>query len=158
MEASLEQISRMENLIQSLLRLERLCADGYHFVFKSQDMKTLIEEQWSFLTAAFPGRSLTISGNAAIRCDKKWMGEAFLNLLKNACEHTAPGGTIRVSLEKSDAAFFCSLEDDGGGVCKKDLPHLVVQLRDTQSRKNIGIVGMYLPAMPIFLYLLRLAV
>ena len=34
---------------------------------------------------------------------------------------------------------------------------LVVQLRDTQSRKNIGIVGMYLPAMPIFLYLLRLA-
>lgn len=37
-------------------------------------------------------------------------------------------------------------------------PHLVVQLRDTQSRKNIGIVGMYLPAMPIFLYLLRLAV
>lgn len=41
---------------------------------------------------------------------------------------------------------------------KRRTLHLVVQLRDTQSRKNIGIVGMYLPAMPIFLYLLRLAV
>ena len=40
---------------------------------------------------------------------------------------------------------------------KKAILLLVVQLRDTQSRKNIGIVGMYLPAMPIFLYLLRLA-
>lgn len=40
---------------------------------------------------------------------------------------------------------------------KKEHRRLVVQLRDTQSRKNIGIVGMYLPAMPIFLYLLRLA-
>ena len=40
---------------------------------------------------------------------------------------------------------------------KRRTLHLVVQLRDTQSRKNIGIVGMYLPAMPIFLYLLRLA-
>lgn len=40
----------------------------------------------------------------------------------------------------------------------KEALHSVVQLRDTQSRKNIGIVGMYLPAMPIFLCLLRLAV
>ena len=45
----------------------------------------------------------------------------------------------------------------GSAISGKGPPHLVVQLRDTQSRKNIGIVGMYLPAMPIFLYLLRLA-
>ena len=141
MEASLEQISRMENLIQSLLRLERLCADGYSFVFKNQDMNALIEEQWSFLTATFPGRNLAITGSAAIRCDDKWMGEAFLNLLKNACEHTAPGGTIRVSLEKTDAAFFCSLEDDGGGVCAKDLPHLFERFyrAEHQSIQGAGI-------------------
>ena len=42
--------------------------------------------------------------------------------------------------------------------CSKKEPRpLVVQLRDTQSRKKIGIVGMYLPAMQIFLCLLRLA-
>ena len=141
MEASLEQISRMENLIQSLLRLERLCADGYSFVFKNQDMNALIEEQWSFLTATFPGRNLAITGRATIRCDDKWMGEAFLNLLKNACEHTAPGGTIWVSLEKTDAAFFCTLEDDGGGVREKDLPHLFERFyrAEHQSTQGAGI-------------------
>ena len=141
MEASLEQISRMENLIQSLLRLERLCADGYQFTFKEQDMNALIEEQWRFLTAAFPDRNLTITGKATVRCDEKWMGEAFLNLLKNACEHTAPGGTIRISLEKTDAAFFCTLEDDGGGVSEKDLPHLFQRFyrAEHQSTQGAGI-------------------
>ncbi len=141
MEGSLSQISRMEHLIQSLLRLERLCADGYRFSFQEQDMNALIEEQWSFLTAAFPERELSITGSAVIRCDAKWMGEAFLNLLKNACEHTAPGGKIRISLDKTDAAFFCTLEDDGGGVSEKDLPHLFERFyrAEHQSAQGAGI-------------------
>lgn len=141
MEGSLEQISRMENLIQGLLRLERLCADGYSFVYQQQDMGELIEEQWSFLTAAFPERNLKITGEARVRCDKKWMGEAFLNLLKNACEHTLPGGNIWVSLEKTDAAFFCTLEDDGGGVRERELPHLFRRFyrAEHQSAQGAGI-------------------
>ena len=42
MEASLEQIQRMEDLIQALLRLERLCADGYSFQFVQADAKEYI--------------------------------------------------------------------------------------------------------------------
>lgn len=141
MEESLEQISRMENLIQGLLRLERLCADGYSFTFQEQDMSALVRRQWDLLTTAFPGRKLRITGKAVIRCDGKWMGEAFLNLLKNACEHTCEGGTIRVSLEKTDAAFFCTLEDDGGGVREKDLPHLFERFyrAEHQSSQGAGI-------------------
>lgn len=141
MEASLTQISRMENLIQGLLRLERLCADGYRFTFREQDMGELIAEQWSFLTPAFPGRNLELSGQAVIRCDGKWMGEAFGNLLKNACEHTAPGGTVWISLEKTEAAFFCTLEDDGGGVPENDLPHLFQRFYRAghQSAQGAGI-------------------
>ncbi|MGN1016149.1 MAG: sensor histidine kinase [Faecousia sp.] len=141
MEASLAQISRMENLIQGLLRLERLCADGYSFTLREQDMGELIGEQWSCLTPAFPGRNLELSGQAVIRCDGKWMGEAFGNLLKNACEHTAPGGTVWVCLEKTDAAFFCTLEDDGGGVPEKDLSHLFERFyrAEHQSTQGAGI-------------------
>lgn len=141
MEESLEQISRMENLIQGLLRLERLCADGYSFTFREQDMNALVRRQWDLLTTAFPGRKLCVTGNAVMRCDGKWMGEAFLNLLKNACEHTREGGTIWVSFEKTDAAFFCTLEDDGGGVRDKDLPHLFERFyrAEHQSSQGAGI-------------------
>ena len=61
MEESLEQISRMENLIQGLLRLERLCADGYSFAFQEQDMNALVKHQWDLLTTAFPGMKLRIT-------------------------------------------------------------------------------------------------
>lgn len=124
MAGSLQQISRMEGLIQNLLRLERLCADGYPFTFSLQDIGPLVLEQWQDLKPLYPGRALALQGQAAIRCDGAWMGEVFQNLLKNACIHTPAGGEITVSLEQTEAAFFCTVEDTGGGVPDEDLPHL----------------------------------
>lgn len=124
MDASLEQIERMETLIAALLRLERLCADGYPFRFTSADAADIVREQWENLPALRGSRTLKIVGEAAVRCDVQWMGEAFLNLLKNACEHTKADGVITVTLERTEAAFFCTVADDGGGASLEDLPHL----------------------------------
>ena len=120
----ISQIERMETLISSLLRLERLCADGYEIVFEPCDLRKLIEQTWQQLNPLWPDRTLILEGEASIRCDVKWMGEAFRNLMKNACEHTAKGGKIFVRLEQTDRTLFCTLEDDGGGAAAKDLPHL----------------------------------
>jgi len=124
MEAQLGQIERMERLIYSLLRLERLCADGYDFVFAEHEIGPIVREAWESLSPVWPGRKIEIEGSARIRCDAKWLGEAFLNLLKNACEHTDEGGCIRVCLETTQTTFYATVEDDGGGVLRKDLPHL----------------------------------
>ena len=140
-QASLEQIQRMEDLIQALLRLERLCADGYAFHFAPADAETILREQWQGLQAIWPGKKLVIAGSAHIRCDERWLGEAFLNLLKNACEHTGADGTIRVQLERTEAAFFCIIEDNGGGVPKEELPKLFQRFyrAEHQSKNGAGI-------------------
>lgn len=140
-EASLEQIQRMEELIQALLRLERLCADGYAFTFTQLDAETMIREQWQSLQAIWPDKKLVMDGNADIRCDGKWMGEAFLNLLKNACEHTDENGTVVVHLERTEAAFFCTIEDNGGGVTPEELPRLFERFyrAERQSKNGAGI-------------------
>lgn len=141
MEASLEQIQRMEDLIQALLRLERLCADGYAFTFAQADAETIIREQWQSLQAIWPNKKLIIDGTAHIRCDAKWLGEAFLNLLKNACEHTSDNGVIRVQLERTEAVFFCVIEDNGGGVAQEELPKLFQRFyrAEHQSKNGAGI-------------------
>ena len=123
-EQQISQIERMETLISSLLRLEKLCADGYELVFDNCDIRALIEQNWQQLQPLWPDRELILDGEAKIRCDAKWMGEAFRNLLKNACEHTAEGGRIRIRLEQTERTVHCILEDDGGGAAQKDLPHL----------------------------------
>lgn len=141
MEASLEQIQRLEDLIQALLRLERLCADGYAFNFAPADAENIILEQWQSLQAIWPGKRLIMEGSAHIRCDGNWLGEAFLNLLKNACEHTPDNGVIRVRLERTEAAFFCVIEDDGGGVAPEELPMLFRRFyrAEHQSKSGAGI-------------------
>ena len=137
-EAALEQIRRMENLIQSLLRLERLCADGYTFRFAPADAETIIREQWQSLQPIYPHKKITIEGTAPIRCDENWLGEAFLNLLKNACEHTADEGEIRVQLDRTEAAFFCIMEDNGGGVNPDELPKLFQRFYRAQHQNKNG--------------------
>ena len=139
----LDQIQRMEDLIGALLRLERLCADGYAFHFGTSDVETIIREQWQSLQAMFPGKRLLVDCSARIRCDENWLGEAFLNLLKNACEHTAEDGVIRVKLERTDAAFFCTVEDNGGGVSTEELPKLFQRFyRAEHQHKNSAGIGL----------------
>lgn len=123
-EQQLSQIERMETLISSLLRLEKLCADGYGFTFSDCDLRKLLEQSWEQLHPLWPDKVLTIEGEASIHCDEKWMSEAFRNLMKNACEHTPEGGKILVRLEQSDRTCCVTLEDNGGGAAEKDLPHL----------------------------------
>ena len=139
----LDQIQRMEDLIGALLRLERLCADGYAFHFGTSDMENIIREQWQSLQAIWPDKKLMLEGAARIRCDENWLGEAFLNLLKNACEHTAEDGVIRVKLERTDAAFFCTMEDNGGGVSPEELPKLFQRFyRAEHQNKNGAGIGL----------------
>ena len=123
-EQQISQIERMETLISSLLRLEKLCADGYEFTFEDCDIRKLIGQSWQQIQPLWPDRTLILEGEAKIRCDVKWLSEAFRNLMKNACEHTKEGGQIRITLEQTDRTFHCTVEDDGGGAAPKDLPHL----------------------------------
>lgn len=141
MEEELSQIERMEELIAALLRLEKLCADGYAFVFSEQPLRPLIEAVWDGLRPIWPEKRLVIEGDAVLRCDGKWLGEAMQNLLKNACEHTAPQGRISVRLEQSEHMVYCTVEDDGGGVAEKDLPHLFERFyrAEGQSRSGSGL-------------------
>lgn len=141
LEACLDQIQRMEDLIQALLRLERLCADGYGFQFAYAEAREILMEQWQSLQTIWPEKILIVDGKATIRCDEKWLGEAFLNLLKNSCEHTGDNGIIRVQLERSEAVFFCVIEDDGGGVPPQELSKLFRRFyrAEHQSRTGSGI-------------------
>ena len=62
MAEELGQIERMEKLIGSLLRLEKLCADGYEFAFAEQAVRPLIENAWESLHALWPDKHLEIEG------------------------------------------------------------------------------------------------
>lgn len=138
MERQLGQIQRMEDLIGSLLRLERLSADGYEFHFARQDVRPLAERAWEALRPMYPAKRVEIRGDAVLSCDGKWLGEAVQNLMKNACEHTAPAGRVWVRLEETERLFYCTVEDDGGGVAESDLPRLFERFYRAEGQPAAG--------------------
>jgi len=61
-----------------------------------------------------------------------WSVEAIGNILKNCMEHTPKGG--RIVIKACENAIFTEIEitDNGPGIDREDLPHL---LRDSIKEK-----------------------
>lgn len=121
-EKELELIEKMEKLIFSLLRLEKLRSDAYVMEFQNVELNKEIAALTDEYRHLFPGKEYSVTGTASIRCDKTWMCEAVGNIIKNASEHTAPDGKIRVTIEESDKSVIIAVEDNGGGLPEEQLP------------------------------------
>lgn len=118
-------IERMESMIASLLRLERLHAHAYEMHFVPTDIQALCRSLCGELAGLYPGKRFILPENRVIlRCDRQWLGEALANVLKNACQHTAANGVIRLDCRYHSRYGWISVEDDGGGVPEESLPRL----------------------------------
>lgn len=117
-------IERMEHLIYSLLRLEKLRADAYEMSFADHDLTALARQVWAELQPLYPEKKLDLKGAANLRCDGYWIGEALQNILKNSCEHAPPEGRITISFETAERSITVTIDDNGGGIPEEELPEL----------------------------------
>lgn len=117
-------IERMEHLIYSLLRLEKLRAGAYELQFAPYDLADLTRQVWEELQTLYPEKKCIVTGKATMRCDAYWMGEALKNIFINSCRHTPPDGRIEVSLTTADVSITVTFEDEGGGVAEEEVPKL----------------------------------
>lgn len=123
-ENELELIEKMEKLIANVLKLEKLRSDTYEMKFANCNLTRLANEIRGELVPLFPQKTISVSGEAQLRVDSGWFGEALGNLVKNACEHTAADGWVQILLEQSDTSVNITVEDNGGGVSPEELPRL----------------------------------
>lgn len=145
-EKSMKSLERMEELIQSLLKMARL--DTGNIVFeKRRCFVTDVAEQavGEFLERARSEEKKIVTegdGEESIYCDPEWMREAVGNLVKNALDHTEAGGVIRISWESSPAVFALSVEDNGCGIAPEDIHHIFKQFyrsRTSSDRQGAGL-------------------
>lgn len=120
----LESIDRMEHMVRELLRLEKLRAGGYELDLRAHELYDIANEAAQPLRDIYPDRMITVCGRARQRCDDYWLAQALTNLIKNACEHTGPGGRIQIGIEPSEGGVSCTVHDDGGGAPGQELGQL----------------------------------
>lgn len=142
-------LKRMEQLIQSMLKITKL--DAGNIVFEKQpcNLSALVSCAVSELTtrAAREDKTIILEGSSAdtLLCDTAWTREAIGNLVKNALDHTDAGGMIRIAWEVSSFAGIIRIADDGSGIAPEDIHHIFKRFyRSSQSMDTQGI-GLGLP-------------
>lgn len=136
---SLQMIEHMEKLVHSLLRLEKLHADAYEFQFAMHELSQIASDAAAEVQPLFPDVSVEIEGTASLRCDAYWMGEAMMNLIKNACEYTTAGGVVRVMISETEGLTICEVRDAGGGVSSEELPRLFTRFSRGSKSSGVGL-------------------
>jgi len=142
-------LTRIEHLIESMLKLTRLDAGSITFEKKICKLSELASHAVSELTvrAAGEGKTILLEGSPeeTLVCDPHWTGEAIGNLVKNALDHTACGAIIRISWDISPAAVRIMVTDTGEGISAEDIHHIFKRFyRGSKSPDTPGI-GLGLP-------------
>lgn len=134
-EKQMQLIEKMEKLIFSLLRLEKIRSDAYVMNFEEQNLNELFDEIIRDMKHLFPGKKfiLNVSENKSFRCDRSWISEAFGNVIKNACEHTKENGVIQIGAAEENQVLTVWVEDDGGGAKQEELPLLFTRFHRTEN-------------------------
>lgn len=143
---SMRSLERMEQLINTLLKMARL--DTGSIVFEKRPcLAAEIAEQavGEFSERARQERKeIVMEGRPEefIFCDGEWTKEAVANLVKNALDHTRAGGTIRVTWKRSPALLRLTVEDDGCGIAPEDVHHIFKRFyrsKNSSDRQGAGL-------------------
>lgn len=143
---SAKSLDRMEQLIQSLLKIARL--DTGNIVFEKRECfaEEIVNQAANDLLerARQEGKTILTEGKPddQLLCDQEWTKEAVGNLVKNALDHTDAGGVIRISWERTPAVFRLTVKDNGSGISPEDIHHIFKQFyrsRDSGDRPGTGL-------------------
>lgn len=135
----------MDWLIQSLLTISKLDAGTIRMQETRVVVAELIREAIEPLEIPMELRQqkLTVvcDPETAFCGDMKWMKEALVNIVKNCMEHTPEGGEIQIRATENALYTEITVEDNGPGITKEDLPHLFERFYKgkNSSDKSVGI-------------------
>ena len=128
MEEALQQVTRMADLVESLLTLARADEGRFDLHREHVHLSDLTREVVE--TARLLGEMAGLTIDVPVMEDAEVMGDAtrlrqlFLNLVTNAIKYTARGGRVEISLTRVDEQVLFAVRDTGIGIAAADLPYI----------------------------------
>lgn len=137
--------SRIDWLVNSLLKLSKLDAGTAIFSKEELSVKTVVQKAYNLIAIPMElkGQEFSYQEDGIVRYigDLSWSVEAISNILKNCMEHTEVGGKLSVSAKETGIYTEIIIEDNGPGIESEDIPHLFERFYKgkNSSSDSIGI-------------------
>lgn len=139
------QLEKMNWLIKNILKLAKLDAKAIEIVKEEQSLNETVQDAMDALEskASQAQVALILSDKEEIITlhDRLWLEEALINIIKNAIEHTPPGGTISLELMQNLLYTRVIIEDTGEGIGEEDLPNIFKRFYKAKASKKSDSIG-----------------
>lgn len=128
LEEALQQVTRMADLVDSLLTLARADEGRFEVYREPIELAPLVREvvETARLLGEVAGLHILASqlDNAEVLGDVMRLRQLFLNLVTNAIKYTPQGGEVEITLVRSETDATLSVRDTGIGIAAADLPYV----------------------------------
>lgn len=116
----LEEVSRLNKIIEQLLFLSRAEADAITLSRKPQDPRSFMESFVQDARVLADSRGVRLAdvhaGEGRVDFDPHWLRQVLLNLLANALSYTPAGKCVTITSQIGATTWCVAVEDQGPGV------------------------------------------
>jgi two-component system, OmpR family, sensor kinase len=128
LEEALQQLTRMADLVDSLLTLARADEGRFDLYREPVQVGELAREVVETARLLGEDAALTISAprveDVYVMGDLTRLRQLFLNLVTNAIKYTPRGGTVEINLTRNADEVVFAVRDTGIGIAAADLPYI----------------------------------
>ena len=135
------EVERMERMVEEMLLLAQM-DEGLAGHTAPTDVPALVSDAAAGLSAGLD-RELEISPPppGTVIADRDQIIQVIRNLIRNAVEHTSPGGSIRVGSEARDGTLRIAVSDDGPGIPASERDRIFVRFHRVEPSRSRGSGG-----------------
>jgi signal transduction histidine kinase len=130
-QASLQDLDRLEQLLQWMLRLaraEQWAQDAQRRELEVIDINSTCEEAVERIRSLAQSRNTTIhlatNGPVPFRADPEDLQLVWTNLLENAVRYSPEGSSVEVAVASIEHKARITFQDHGAGISAGDLPRI----------------------------------
>lgn len=127
-EEALQQVTRMADLVDSLLTLARADEGRFDLYREPVELGPLMREVVETARLLGEDADLTIDApvldDAEVLADLTRLRQLYLNLVTNAIKYTPRGGRVEITLARGEATATFAVKDTGIGIAAADLPYI----------------------------------
>lgn len=139
------EADRLQRLVNDLQELSRVEAGAFELKRRPLAVAELVQQTASRLRPQFEEKEVSLTLDISsdlplVHADRDRLDQILLNLVGNALQYTAPGGTVTVTAKtQTPTDLLISIHDTGVGISAEHLPHLFNRFyRVDKSRSRAG--------------------